>query len=85
MWMIMNAVLAVALGLAPPEAQLVRADDYTGLVGRYSQATDRSGTTHLKGFDIRNGRTFDIAVTSSGHVEGSVGEMAVSFDFRKAA
>ena len=83
--MIMNAVLAVALGLAPTQGQLVRADDYTGLVGRYSQATDRSGTTHLKGFDLRNGRPFDIAVTPNGHVEGSVGEMTVSFDFRQAA
>ena len=83
--MIMNAVLAVALGLASPQAQLVRAEDYTGLIGRDSQAIDRSGTTHLKGFDMRNGRPFDIAVTPGGHVEGSVGEMAVSFDFRQAA
>jgi len=83
--MIMNAVLAVALGLAPPQAQLVRPGDYTGLIGRYSQATDRNGITHLKGFDIRNGRPFDIGVTPDGHVEGSVGELVVSFDFRKVA
>jgi hypothetical protein len=88
--MIMNAVLAVALGLAPVKpglsAQVIRYNpaEYAALIGRYSQSTDRSGTTRLAGFDRRTGRPFDIAVASNGHVEGTVGEMYVTFDFSQA-
>lgn len=53
--MLMNAVLAVALGLTPvkpgQEAQVFqyRASDYAGLIGRHSQYTDGHGSTHLRG------------------------------------
>jgi len=87
--MIMNAVLAVALGLAPVNptlhSQTIQASEYQGLIGRYSQSTDQSGTSHLKGVDRRTGRAFDIAVSTNGHVEGSVGEMYVTFDYSRAA
>lgn len=83
--MLMNAVLAVALGLAPVKAgqdvQVIqyKPRDYAGLIGRYSQSTDNRGTTHLRGFDRLTGKPFDIAVAQDGHVEGSVGDMYITF------
>ena len=89
--MIMNAVLAVALGLAPvktgQEVQVIQYNPsaYAGLIGRYNQSTDRTGTTHLSGFDRLSGRPFDIAVASNGRVEGTVGEMYVTFNVSEGA
>ena len=89
--MIMNAVLAVALGLAPvksgQEVQVIQynPNDYAGLIGRYHQSTDRRGTTHLSGFDRLTGRPFDIAVARNGRVEGTVGEMYVTFNVSEGA
>lgn len=89
--MIMNAVLAVALGLAPVNPSLdtqviqYKAADYAGMIGRYYQSTDRSGTTHLRGFDSVTGRPFDIAVARDGRVEGTVGETVVSFTVSERA
>lgn len=89
--MIMNAVLAVALGLTPvkpgTQAQVLSYNptDYAGLIGRYNQSTDRSGTTHLRGFDRITGRPFDIAVAKNGRVEGTVGELYVTFNVSEAA
>jgi hypothetical protein len=87
--MIMNAVLAVALGLTPVNptfhSQTIQASEYQGLIGPYSQSTDSRGTAHLKGIDRRTGRPFDIEVAANGHVEGFVGETFVTFDFARAA
>jgi hypothetical protein len=89
--MIMNAVLAVALGLAPTSpteaTQTFRYDarDYAGLIGRYSQSTDGRGTTHLRGFDRLTGKPFDLAVAEDGRVEGSVGDNVVTFTISEAA
>ena len=89
--MIMNAVLAVALGLAPvksgQEVQVIQYNpsDYSGLIGRYNQLTDRGGTTHLSGFDRLTGRPFDIAVAKDGRVEGTVGETYVTFNVSEGA
>ena len=89
--MFMDAVLAVALGLAPlkagHDAQIIRyrPSDYAGLIGRYSQSTDRGGTTHLRGFDRLTGKAFDIAVAQDGRVEGSVGDMYVTFHVARGA
>ena len=88
--MIMNAVLAVALGLAPvkpgQEVQTIQYNptEYAGLIGRYSQSTDRRGVTHLRGFDRVTGRPFDIAVASNGQVEGTVGETYITFHVSEA-
>ena len=88
--MIMNAVLAVALGLAPAKAgqevQTIQYNptEYAGLIGRYSQSTDRRGVTHLRGFDRVTGRPFDIAVASNGQVEGTVGETYITFHVSEA-
>ena len=89
--MIMNAVLAVALGLAPVkpglETQVIQVNPtkYPGLIGRYRQSTDRRGNTHLTGYDRLTGRPFDIAVARDGRVEGTVGETYVTFTVSQAA
>jgi hypothetical protein len=89
--MIMNAVLAVALGLAPvksgQEVQVIQYNpsDYAGLIGPYHQSTDRRGITHLRGFDRLTGRPFDIAVARNGRVEGTVGELYVTFNVSEEA
>ena len=89
--MIMNAVLAVALGLAPvksgQQVQVIQYNDtyYAGLIGRYHQSIDRSGITHLTGFDRLTGRPFDIAVADNGRVEGTVGELYVTFKVSQRA
>ena len=89
--MIMNAVLAVALGLTPvkagQEVQVIQYNptDYAGLIGRYNQSTDRGGTTHLTGFDRLTGRPFDIAVARDGRVEGTVGDTYVTFSVSERA
>lgn len=89
--MLMNAVLAVALGLAPIKAgqqvQVIqyKPRDYAGLIGRYSQSVDKRGTTHLTGYDRLTGKPFDLAVAQDGNVEGTVGEMYVRFHVSERA
>ena len=89
--MIMNAVLAVALGLVPGQpgqnAQTIhyRDSDYAGLIGSYRHNVDKGGTTHLRGYDRLTGKPFEIAVTSSGQVEGTVGDTYVTFTVREVA
>ena len=89
--MLMNAVLAVALGLAPIKAgqqvQVIqyKPSDYAGLIGRYSQSIDKRGTTHLTGFDRLTGNPFDLAVAEDGHVAGNVGDMYVTFEISERA
>lgn len=86
----MNAVLAVALGLAPvksekPQVIHYNPGDYAGQIGSYSQSTDKRGVTHLRGFDRRTGRPFNISITENGRVEGFVGETYVTFTVSEAA
>jgi len=89
--MIMNAVLAIALGLIPgqpgktAETISYRDSDYTGLIGAYHQNVDSRGTTHLRGYDRFTGKPFDVAVRTDGYVEGTVGDTYVSFTVREAA
>jgi len=89
MLMLMNAILAVALGLAPVKADKVvihyNPSDYAGLIGRYSQSIDKAGVTHLRGYDRMTGKPFDIAVRQDGRVEGSVGDAYVTFTVSEAA
>lgn len=89
--MIMNAVLAIALGLTPAQpGKAVQKftyveRDYRGLIGRYQQVVDHRGTTHLRGFNRLNGDPFDLAVRSDGRVEGTVGETYMTFTVREDA
>jgi len=88
--MMMSAVVAVALGLAPVKdsasPQVVTFDDaqIAHQIGRYQQFTGKDGKTHLQGFD-RIGRGYDLAIDSNGHVTGEVGIWDVSFDVKDAA
>jgi len=89
MLMLMNAILAVALGLAPVKTDKAvihyNPSDYAGLIGRYSQSIDKAGVTHLRGYDRMTGKPFDIAVRQDGRVEGSVGDAYVTFTVSEAA
>jgi len=89
--MIMDAVVAIALGLTPAQpGTAVRMfhfseRDYAGLLGRYQEDVDARGITHLRGFDPRNGEPFELAVNARGRVEGTVGDTYVIFFVREAA
>ena len=74
--MLLSAVVAVALGVAPIDqatpAQTV-SGDYTSQVGKFSQRVDRRGTTHVRGVD-RRGSSYDITLDRHGYVEATVGD-----------
>ena len=59
--MLMSTVVAVALGVAPlnytgqPETI---SGDYSAVVGRYVQRTDKKGVIHLSGFSRQTGAPF---------------------------
>ena len=78
----MTTIVAVALGLTPigqdGTVKLVSADQ-TRSIGRYSETTDDTGTTHITGINRDTGQTFYLTVNPHGRVEGSVGEWVVSF------
>lgn len=89
--MIMNAVLAIALGLTPVQPdkgpQKFSYDDsvYGAKLGSFHQVVDRHGTTHLRGFHRATGEPFDLAVKADGHVEGTVGDTYIIFNVRDDA
>ena len=78
----MPTIVAVALGLVPVQAdgpvQPVSDSDLRR-VGLYHESVDDTGTTHLKGFDIRSNAPYHITVNPFGRVEGSIGDMVVTF------
>jgi hypothetical protein len=84
---VMTTIVAVALGLTPVQGdgtvQPVN-DSTTRVIGRYSETTDDTGTTHLQGINRRTGESFHITVNPYGRVEGSVGEKVVTFNFANA-
>ncbi len=83
--MMMQAVLAVALGIAPIKdsgsAQLVQVDlrEFAMHVSGYQQLSDSAGNTHLTGFD-RAGNAFDLTVDKAGRVSGTAGDYYVTFN-----
>lgn len=87
--MLMSAVVAVALGLAPVKesssAQLVRFDEaaIAQQIGRYEQFVGKDGLTHIRGFD-QLGRSYDLTIDGKGHVEGRAGSWDVSFQVADA-
>jgi len=84
----MTTIVAVALGLTPvgqdgtvqPVSQ-----DQARSIGRYSETTDDTGTTHITGINRNTGQTFYLTVNPHGRVEGSVGEWVVSFQVASAS
>jgi hypothetical protein len=89
--MLTEAILAVALGLAPMKAgqqlQVIQytPGDYAGMIGRYSQSIDSRGITHLSGFDRLTGKPFDLTIAQNGRVEGNVGDMYITFTVSEGA
>jgi hypothetical protein len=88
--MIIGAVVAVALGLTPvkesAEPQLVNFDaaKIAAQVGRYQQYAGKDGKTHVRGFD-QLGRGYDLTIDANGHVEGTAGDLYVTFNVKDAA
>jgi hypothetical protein len=84
----MTTIVAVALGLTPighdGTVQPV-SDDQARTIGRYSETTDDTGTTHLRGVNRNTGQEFHLTVNPYGRVEGSVGSWVVTFQVAKAA
>jgi hypothetical protein len=84
----MTTVVAVALGLTPVGqdgvVQPISADQER-MIGRLSETTDDTGTTHLTGINRNTGEQFYLTVNPYGRVEGSVGNWAVTFQFSKTA
>lgn len=78
----MTTIVAVALGLAPVgqdgTVQPISADQARS-IGRYSESTDDTGTTHITGINRNTGQSFHLTVNPHGRVEGSVGEWVVTF------
>lgn len=88
--MMMNTVLAVALGLTPVNLNgaphTIRVDDSAlAQVGRYTQSVDKQGRTHLSGFDRRTGAPYDFTVDNAGNVQGTVGAWVVTFNVKGAS
>ena len=80
--MFMTTVVAVALGFAPVKEDgsvTPSRDNYSNIVGRYSQTVDRDGTTHLRGFNRITGAPYDLKVKTDGNVEGEVGTWYIQF------
>lgn len=84
----MTTIVAVALGLTPVghdgTVQPI-SDDQASTIGRFSETTDDTGTTHLSGFNRNTGEQFYLTVNPYGRVEGSVGNWAVTFQVSKTA
>ncbi|MGE5563176.1 MAG: hypothetical protein ACM3ZV_07680 [Bacillota bacterium] len=87
--MIISAVLAVALGIAPVKdsrsPQLVQVDEakVAAQIGRYEQFVGKDGKTHIRGFD-RAGRSYDLTIDRNNHVQGQVGDWYVDYHFAAA-
>ena len=81
----MTTIIGVALGLTPVPADgavVPISTQHEERIGRFSETTDDTGTTHLTGFDRNTGRAFHITVNPYGRVEGTVGDWEVSFQVK---
>jgi hypothetical protein len=82
MMTMMTTIIAVALGLMPaqPNGEVnMPTAEQARMIGRYSETTDDTGTTHLMGSDRMSGKLFHLTVNPFGRVEGTVGDQVVSF------
>jgi hypothetical protein len=88
MMTIMTTIVAVALGLTPiGHDGIVQpvSEDQARTIGRLSETTDDTGTTHLTGINRNTGEEFYLTVNPYGRVEGSVGNWAVTFQVSKTS
>ena len=86
--MMMDAVLAIALGLVPVEEGAPAMKVHVSpaqMVKGYTEKIDRRGNTHLRGFDPRSGKRYHVTVGKTGKVEGRVGDNFVTFDASPAS
>ena len=84
----MTTIIGVALGLTPVPAEgaIVPINtQHDERIGRFSETTDDTGTTHLVGSDRNTGRQFHITVNPYGRVEGTVSDWVVSFQVKTAS
>ena len=86
--MITNAIVAVTLGVVPVNSDgtvrpLTAVD--TQMIGRVRERVDAHGVTHLSGYDRNTGHRFEITIDPKGNVEGSVGNMIVTFQVASAS
>lgn len=83
----MSTIVAVALGLTPighdGTVQPI-SEDQARTIGRFTETTDDTGTTHLTGVNRDTGEQFHLTVNPYGRVEGSVGSWAVTFQVSNA-
>ena len=83
----MTTIVAVALGLTPighDGTVQPASEDQARAIGRFSETTDDTGTTHLTGINRDTGERFHLTVNPYGRVEGSVGNWAVTFQVTRA-
>lgn len=86
--MLMTTVVAVALGFAPIKQDgsiEPSRDNYSAMVGNYTQTVDRDGTTHLRGYSRFTGAPYDLKIGPDGKVEGDVGNFYVTFAVKEVA
>jgi hypothetical protein len=86
--MMMDAVLAIALGVVPVPAGAPAVKVHVSADQRvtgYSQRVDRSGTIHLKGIQPGTGVRYYFTVKKSGKVKGWAGSRMVSFQAAPAS
>ena len=83
MMILMSTVIAVALGLAPVKRDGSVVGDYSAVVGRYSQTSER-GTIYARGFDRLTGAPYDVVMDKDGYVEAEVGDWTVTFRVQDA-
>ncbi|GAA3903626.1 hypothetical protein GCM10022276_22860 [Sphingomonas limnosediminicola] len=86
--MMMTTIVAVALGFAPVTQDgsvQPASDNYSNIVGRYSQTIERDGKTLLRGSNRVTGAHYELTVDPAGRVEGTVGDWYVTFQAKDAA
>jgi len=84
----MTTIVAVALGLTPVGHDGIAQpanDDQARAIGHFSETTDDTGTTHLRGVNRKTGQDFHLTVNPHGRVEGSVGSWIVTFQVKSAS
>ncbi len=83
----MTTIIAVALGLTPVQGDTIVqiSNQHDKTIGSFTETTDDTGTTHLRGVNRMTGEIYHLTVNPHGRVEGSVGDSVVTFRIRPSA